>query len=231
MATSLARRLFTVDEYYRMGEIGVLPMESSEVELLAGEVYLRWSNDARPSGSRRLFTVEEYERLAEAGILHEDEHVELIEGEIVEMVPIGSHHSGTVKRLNALLMRRFGSVAVIGVQDPVRIGSLSEPEPDISVLKARADFYTSRNPSAEDVLLLIEVSDSSLKIDPSIKLPIYASAAIPEVWLVDLTSDAIEVFSEPPGSSYTKMRVARRGESIAPLAFPDLMIVLNDILG
>jgi Uma2 family endonuclease len=95
----------------------------------------------------------------------------------------------------------------------------------------RADFYTSRNPSAEDVLLLIEVSDSSLKIDPSIKLPIYASAAIPEVWLVDLTSAAIEVFSEPSGSSYTKMRVARLGESIAPLAFPDLMIVLNDILG
>lgn len=227
----IEHRRFTIPEYYRMAEIGVLPMESHQVELLDGVIYLRWSNDDRPAGSKRLFTVDEYEQLVSEGILTEDEKVELLEGEIIEMVPTGSHHSGTVKFLSAFLNQRLGTSVVIGVQDPIRLPPYSEPEPDISVMKPRADYYRSETPSAGDVLFLIEVADSSASTDRAVKLPMYATAGIPEVWIVDLTDDSVAVHRGPSEGGYAESSIARRGDSLSPSAFPDLTIAVNDILG
>jgi len=214
-----------------MAEIGVLPMESHQVELLDGEIYLRWSDDDRPGGSKRLFTVDEYERLVQEGILTEDEHIELIEGEIVEMVPTGNHHSGTVKYLLSLLSQTLGASFVIGVRDPIRLPPFSEPEPDISILRARADYYRSRTPSPEDVIFLVEVTDSSASTDRSVKVPLYAAAGIPEVWIVDLAGSLVEIHTVPAEGAYIDVRVAKRGESVCPSFFPDLTIAVNDILG
>ncbi len=227
----LQHRRFTIPEYYRMAEIGVLPMESHQVELLDGQIYLRWSDDDRPGGSKRLFTVDEYERLVQEGILTEDEHVELIEGEIVEMVPAGSHHSGTVKYLLALLSQTLGTSVVIGVQDPIRLPPFSEPEPDLSILRARADYYRFLTPAPEDVIFLIEVADRSASTDRTVKVPLYAAAGIPEVWIVDLAVNLIEVHSVPAEGRYMDVRFAKRGDSVSPAAFPDLTIAVNDILG
>lgn len=130
---------------------------------------------------RRSFTVEEYHRMAEAGILREDDRVELLEGEIVEMTPIGSRHAACVDRLNQLGVRGVGPRAIVRVQSPVRLGERSEPQPDLTLLRARPDFYAHAHPGPADVLLIIEVAEASADADRTVKMPLYARAAIPEV--------------------------------------------------
>jgi Uma2 family endonuclease len=136
--------------------------------------------------ARRLFTVAEYHKMAEAGILSEDDRVELLEGEIVAMSPIGSRHAGLVNRLNRLFSQRAGDQVVVSVQNPVRLGGYSEPQPDLALLRPRADFYTSSHPGPEDVLLAVEVAETSAAVDREVKVPLYARFGVPEVWLVDL---------------------------------------------
>ncbi len=114
---------------------------------------------------RHRFNVADYHRMGEAGILNEDDRVELIDGEIIEMTPIGSPHGGRVKQLNYLLTRAVGEEAIIAAQDPVILGDRSEPEPDLALLRPRADFYKESHPQPDDVLLLIEVADTSLEKD------------------------------------------------------------------
>ncbi|MGH2457850.1 MAG: Uma2 family endonuclease [Chloroflexota bacterium] len=181
--------------------------------------------------TRRRFTVTQYGQMAETGILTEGDRVELIDGEILEMTPIGRRHAAAVKRLNRVLSRMVGDGAQIGIQDPVRLDENTELQPDVTLLVERADFYASGHPTPLDVLLLIEVSDSTLQLDREIKVPLYARTDIREVWLVDLTDDAIVVCREPSLDGYHTVRTARRGEWLSPLAFPGREIAVSDILG
>jgi Uma2 family endonuclease len=132
--------------------------------------------------SRRLFTVHEYDQMVQAGILHEDDRVELIEGEIIEMAAIGSRHAACVNRLVQLFVMHVAGQAIVHAQNPIRLSERTEPEPDLSLLKPRPDFYAAGHPGPQDVLLVIEVADSSIGFDREIKIPLYARAGIPEVW-------------------------------------------------
>lgn len=181
--------------------------------------------------TRRPFSVDEYYRMAQVGILGEDDRVELIEGEIIEMSPIGSRHAACVKRLTALLGRRLGEGAILSVQDPVRLGDYSEPQPDVALLRPRADFYAGGHPAPEDVWLVIEVADTSAIIDRNLKPPLYARAGVIEVWIIDLSQDLIEVHTQPSGGAYQVVRQVRRGESLAPGQLPALGVSAEAVLG
>jgi Uma2 family endonuclease len=182
--------------------------------------------------ARHRFTVEEYHRMGEVGILPEDTCLELIAGDIVVREPIGSYHAGTVNRLTRLWTSILGDRAVVQVQNPVELaGEDSEVQPDVTLLRPRADFYTSGHPVAADVLLLIEVADTSLARDRRVKIPLYARAGIREVWLLDLTRDRVEVHRDPTAGGYRDVHALGRGESVAPEAFPDLTIAIANLLG
>jgi len=180
---------------------------------------------------RRSFTVEDYHRMAGARIFGEDDRVELIEGEIVEMSPIGSRHGACVKRLNSLFSERLGRRAIVSVQDPVRIGEHSEPQPDLALLMPRPDFYASAHPGPEEVLLVVEVAETSADVDREVKLPLYARAGLPEVWLVDLAEERIEVYRQPRPQGYQEVQRLGRGQCMASQAFPDLELAVGDVLG
>ncbi|WP_322801043.1 Uma2 family endonuclease [Thermoflexus sp.] len=180
----------------------------------------------------RRFTVEEYHRLAEAGILREDERVELIEGAIREMPPISSAHAGAVNRLlDRLFSLQAKGQGIVSVQNPIRLGPYSEPQPDLALLRPRADFYASAHPGPSDVLLVIEVAESSADYDREHKLPLYGRAGIPEAWVVDLARGEVVVGRDPSPEGYRAIRIARRGEVLSPLAFPDLALPVAEILG
>ena len=180
---------------------------------------------------RWVFNVDEYHRMSDAGILSEDDPVELIEGEIVRMSPIGSRHIGCVNRLNTSLNRNAGQFAIVSVQNPIRLDDYSEPEPDIALLKHRSDFYSQSLATVEDVLLVIEVADTSVEYDRNVKLPLYAKAGIPEVWLATLPEDGVEAHSQPINGIYQEVRVVKRGEFLSPEAIPSLVLSVDDILG
>lgn len=180
--------------------------------------------------TRVRFTVDEYHRMADTGILHEDDRVELIDGEIVRMSPVGAQHAGTTKKLNRLLSRALGDAAVIGVQDPVRLADDTEPEPDISVLRPRADFYTESLPVPAEIVLLIEVADTSLLADRVVKIPRYARAGIAEVWLVDLDHRRIERYRRPSAAGYEDVTTIGPGGSLASVVAPTLVIRADDLL-
>jgi len=180
---------------------------------------------------RRLFTVEEYYRLADAGILGEDDRVELIDGEIVEMSPIGTRHSACVDRLNVLLQEAFKGRGIVRVQSPIRLHRYSEPQPDLSILKPRTDFYDQSHPTPSDILLVVEVADASLQYDRNIKVELYARAAIGEVWLVDLVSESVEVFTSPGPQGYLMSVRVQRGERVKSGVLPEHQILTDDIVG
>ena len=166
---------------------------------------------------KRRFTVEEFYRMADAGILGENNRVELIEGEVFEMTPIGSRHAACVKRLHKLLERRLGDQALVSVQDPIRISQTAEPQPDIALLKPRADFYAQAHPTPQDVLLVVEVADASLDYDRRVKLPLYARAGIPHAWLVDLAERCLEVHQDPSPRGYRAIQKLGLGKSVTLL--------------
>ncbi|HUK89057.1 MAG TPA: Uma2 family endonuclease [Blastocatellia bacterium] len=178
-----------------------------------------------------LFGVDEYHRMLETGILTEDDRVELIEGEIVKMSPIGSRHVASVNRINALLNQKAGGTAIVSVQNPVRLDNYSEPQPDVALLKRRDDFYAGSLPTPKDVLLLVEVAETSREMDRRVKLPLYARANVLEVWLVNLQDDRIETHSEPANGAYQKVRIANRSESISCETIPGLVFSVDEILG
>jgi hypothetical protein len=180
---------------------------------------------------RRRFTVDDCHRMAEAGILGEDDRVELVDGEIVEMAPIGPRHAGHVKRLNALFTSRLGPRAVVSVQDPATLSEHSEPRPDLALLRPRADFYRGGHPRPEDILLLVEVAETTAAFDRQVKVPLYASAGVREVWLLDLTAGRLEVHRDPAAGRYRDVRTLAPGDRLAPEAFPDLALEVADLLG
>jgi Uma2 family endonuclease len=169
--------------------------------------------------------------MAVAGILTEDDRVELIEGEIVEMPPIGSRHAACVKRLNRLFSSRVGDLAVVLVQDPIRLSDVAEPEPDLALLEPRADFYAAAHPGPAEVLLVVEVADTSVGYDRSVKIPLYARAGIRELWLVDLERERIEVLRQPAAGGYRSVRTYRRGAQLTVEALPGPEFPVDTILG
>ena len=177
------------------------------------------------------FTVDEYHQLVERGFLSEDSPVELIEGEVVKMSPIGSRHAGIVNRSSAYLHRVLRDIVVVSVQNPIRLNDFSEPQPDIALLRPRKDFYSTSHPKPTDVLVVIEVADESLGFDRTVKLPLYARARIPQVWLIDLQNDAIEIHSKPRSDGYQKNVRLKRGDSIAIPELADFSFKVEDLLG
>ena len=178
---------------------------------------------------RRRFTVEEYYRMAEVGILTERDRVELIEGEIIEMSPIDLRHSLCVSALHGRLSRAIGERAEHWSANPVRLFSHTMPQPDVMFVRGPLSRYTE-HPGPADVLLLVEVSDTSYRFDRGVKLPLYARAGVPEVWIVDLTRDVIEVFRQPSSSGYGVTQRIERGGTVTPLAFPDVVLAATEIL-
>jgi len=180
--------------------------------------------------ARHQFTVDDYYKMAENGVLTEDSRVELIEGEIVDMPPIGHEHAGHVNRSTRYFSRDAFRSAMVAIQNPLRLGPRSEPQPDVLVLRARQDDYTTGHPTPADVLLLIEVADTSLPYDRETKGSLYARAGIVEYWILNLIDRQLEVRREPNDDGYAAVRILKPGDTIQPLAFPDISVAVDDLL-
>ena len=163
---------------------------------------------------RYRFAVDEFARMGEAGIFTADDRVELIDGAILEMTPIGPPHAWIVGRLTELLVTRLAGRAYVSVQNPIRLDRHTEPQPDLVVARRRRSGYTDRHPDADDVLLVVEVADSSLRHDREQKAPRYGRAGIPETWLVDLAAETVTVYSDPGPDGYARAQVRRRGDGL-----------------
>ncbi len=178
---------------------------------------------------RHRLTVANYHRMGEAGILHEDSRVELIDGQLIDMAPIGSQHAGVVKQLSRLFNLAVGQSALVSTQDPIVLGEHSEPEPDIALLRPRDDFYKSSHPRPEDVRLIVEVADSSIRYDREVKIPLYARHRIPEVWLVDLSAKVLEIYQEPGDGRYQRLIRPTDLTRVLPLALPQVELDLSTL--
>lgn len=178
---------------------------------------------------RHRLTVAEYHRMGQAGVFSEDDRVELIEGDIVDMAPIGSSHAGTVKYLINILKLAVGERAIVSAQDPLALDRNSEPQPDIALLKPRTDFYRTAHPQPEDVLLLVEVADTTLRYDREVKLPLYARHNIPEVWIVDLENRGLCVYREPAEAGYRNAQTVEHPGVLVPVTLPDIPIDLSGL--
>jgi Uma2 family endonuclease len=178
---------------------------------------------------RNRITVYEYHRMAEAGVFPPGVRVELIEGVIYEMPPIGSRHASIVNRLNALLGRAVGNRAIVSCQQPVQLGQVSEPQPDLALLAPRDDFYEYHLPTAADTLLLIEVSDTTLPTDRHTKLPLYAQHGIPEFWLIDVDDRRLHVFRNPTSTTYAEVTSPHAPSAISIASLPGITIDLSSL--
>ena len=181
--------------------------------------------------TRHRFTVADYERMGQFGIFSEDERVELVCGEVILMSPIGERHAACVDFLTQLITLRLRHSAIVRVQNPVLLDDYSEPQPDIALLKRRDDFYRHAHPRPEDVLLVIEVSDSTLAFDQKVKVPLYARAGIPEAWVVNLVEESIEVYSDPAGGEYQTVRSYARGRRLQSHTLAGLRLSVSKVLG
>jgi Uma2 family endonuclease len=179
---------------------------------------------------RHRITVDEYYRMAEVGILPPDARVELIEGVIIDMAPIGTGHGGTVTQLGQLLSKAVGDLAFVLMQQVVRLSDISEPQPDLALIKPRTDFYKKKHPGPDDTLLLIEVSDSSLRYDVEVKAPLYAVHGIPEFWIIDLQDRQVRFFRTPQSGRYTDVAITSGPGVVTPIALPDVQIDLTHVL-
>jgi len=185
--------------------------------------------------ARLAFTTADYHRMGEIGIFKPGYRVELIDGEVRIMSPIGALHASIVGRLNAVLVPLVGKAATVFVQSPVELNDYTEPEPDFLLVRPRDDYYKSALPQAADVFLIIEVSDTTLVYDRQEKLPRYARAGIPEVWIAVADNQpekqAIERYSEPKDNQYATKQTFKRGQSISILALPQVTITVDSIFG
>src|SRR6266542_6456074 len=177
--------------------------------------------------ARRRFTVDEYYRMAETGIIDWDDRVELIDGEIVQMSPASTPNSACIARLTYLLSRAVPETVEVRAQLPLRLDTFSEPEPDFALIRFREDFYAGRHPPPADVYLLIEVSHTSVRYDRRVKSRLYARFGVPELWVVDLNGDCIWCYREPSPDGYRVVRRVRRGQRLAPQAFPNVELSVD----
>jgi Uma2 family endonuclease len=180
----------------------------------------------------RRFSVDEFEHMVRAGVFASDDRLELIEGEIVEMTPIGDPHASVVDRLAAVMFRCLGERAIVRVQGPVAFVALhSRPRPDLALLRSRADYYATGAPEASDIFLLVEVMDTSVEYNRRRKAPLYARAGVRELWLADIPAGVVDVLREPSADGYRDARTHRRDETLTLLAFPDVALRVDDVLG
>lgn len=180
---------------------------------------------------RRPITADEYERMAELGIIGSQERVELIEGEIILMPPMGEAHISSLLRLTELFVQRLFGHAMILPQGPIRVSSISEPEPDFAVLYRRDDYYRHQRPNQSNVYALVECADTSLRYDRGTKLRVYAKAGVREYWIVNLVEHCVEVHREPHDLGYAVREVRRPCESIAFAEFPEIGFTIDELLG
>lgn len=176
------------------------------------------------------FTVDDYYTMAKVGILSATERVELIDGQILARSPIGSRHAACVKRINHAFAQALGLQAIVSVQDPVRLDRHTEPEPDIALLRYREDFYRTSHPTAKDILLIVEVADSSAAVDRSIKKHLYAKHGVPEFWIVALEEACLEIYREPTATGYNRQQRLAAGDTLHLQAFPDLRFAVADLM-
>lgn len=181
--------------------------------------------------AKHWFTVAEYNRMGETGILKEDDRVELIEGEIIEMSPIGRRHAACVGRLTNLFSRLLADRAIVWIQNPIVLNDYTEPQPDVALLVRREDFYERSLPAPDDVLLVVEVADTTLEYDRQIKVPLYARALISEVWIVNLSDEQVEVYTRPTDGAYQNVRRHGRGETINSADALGLTLNVDEIFG
>jgi len=202
---------------------------SVTAEAIQPEVQTQPPFQAEEVPPRHRWMVAEYFKMGETGLLMEDDRVELIDGEVIDMSPIGSHHAGKVNRLvNWLAFHLYGKAVVAG-QNPVILGDHNAPQPDIAILRWRDDFYESSHPEPEDILLVVEVADTTARYDRKIKVPLYARHGIPEVWLLDLQKQVLEIYRNPDQEKYQYSEHLRSGQ-VAPLNLPEAVIQLGDLL-
>ena len=201
---------------------------AATAETLAPEEATAPARPAEPT--RRRFTVAEYYAMAEAGVFSPEERVELLDGDVIAMPPINEWHASRVGRFTNTLPPQFQGQAIVWVQNPVRLDDGSEPEPDVMLLRWRDDFYEGGHPGPADVLLLIEVSDTTVDYDRNEKLSAYAAAGIPEVWIASRRDRRIESYADPDGDEYATVRHYGAGERIAPRAFPDVVLQVDQII-
>lgn len=187
-------------------------------------------NTARNLYRPHPISVNDYQKMAETGILNETARVELIAGEIIDMAPIGSRHAAMVNRLMRLLVNATANAAIVSVQNPIVLGDYSEPEPDIALLKPKANDYEDALPTAQDILLLIEVADSILLYDRQIKAPLYAEFAIPELWLIDIQQSTMTIFQQPIDKNYSLELKINTAAAVTPLLLPDVKLNLQKVL-
>ena len=206
-------RPFSVEECAALAKAGIIDA-GEQADVLAG---------------RRRFTVDEYLAMGEAGILYKEDRVELIDGVIIIMPPIGDSHEASTDWLTRLIVPPLIGLAIVRVQGSIRLNDRSAPQPDIAVLRERP--LNEVGPYfPEDVHLVIEVADSSLSFDQGAKLERYAAAGIPEVWVANLREREVTAYAEPSGSEYASVRTYRVGESISPRAFPDVVLAVADFM-
>jgi Uma2 family endonuclease len=179
----------------------------------------------------RRFTAAEYEQMIEAGVFGDEERLELIDGEIVQMSPIGNPHSACVRRLIALLSRLFADRAIVDAQSPMRVGVAYVPQSDLALLRQRADYYATSTPTPADCFLVIEVGDTTADLDRQVKAPRYARGGVPELWVVDLPREVVVVYRDPARDSYQHVQVAHQGETITVAALGESVVAVDAILG
>lgn len=178
---------------------------------------------------RHRLSIADFHRLAEVGILSIQDRVELIEGELIAMAPIGSLHAGTVDYLINAFVAAVGKKALVRAQNPILLGSFSEPQPDITLLKPRDDFYRNSHPGASDILLIIEVSDTTIRFDREYKIPLYARHGIPEVWIVDLESHLLHIHSQQQDGTYLDQKSITTPDDLRPIRLPDCGLDLGEL--
>ncbi|GAB4186525.1 MAG: Uma2 family endonuclease [Roseiflexaceae bacterium] len=179
--------------------------------------------------TRHSFSVDDYARMRLAGILTEDDRVELLDGEVRQMSPIGSFHAALVNRLAALLMRMVGDRAIVSIQNPIQLNDYSEPQPDLVILAPRADYYAHAHPRPDDVLVIIEISDSTAAYDRDEKIPRYAAAGIEEAWLIDVAAQHIEQYTHPKDAMYRQKVIWTLGKQLQSPQHPYLVLTLTSV--
>ena len=180
---------------------------------------------------KRQFNVKEYNEMPRAGIFKENERLELIRGEIFKMSPVGHHYSACVNRLTQLFSQRLGDRVLVSVQNLVELDDYLEPQPDIALLAPKADFYESGHPKPADIFLIVEVADTTIKLDREVKIPLYGEDNIIEVWLVDINEQCVEVYRQPIASGYEQVQKLQRGQNLSIQRFPSINIQVDEILG
>jgi Uma2 family endonuclease len=187
-------------------------------------------DDGGVAPARHKLDVETLYRMADAGIFGEDDRIELIDGELIDMAPIGCDHAATVNGLTQVLIMACYGRATVSIQNPVRIDTFNEPQPDLVVLRLRADNYHKEpRGGPEDALLVVEVADTSLRFDRTVKLPLYARAGFAEVWIVDLKHRVLNAYRDSSDGEYATVQTYRAGDSIALALAPDIAITLNGV--